>query len=175
MFDEPPEKVIYCYSIWTKLFDEMEKTLDIEFVQGMPTEEKIKDIFNGKHQMICLDDLQHEVANSTQAEKLFTQLSHHNNLSVVYLNQNLYYQGKCARTLNLNTAYTILLKNLRNIQQVALLGRQLGMGSLLKEAYQDATSKPFGYLVVDLSPKSEEKYRLRTNVFPSEAPMVVYQ
>ena len=96
-------------------------------------------------------------------------------MSVIYLNQNLYDQGKCARTLNLNTAYTVLLKNPRNTQQVALLGRQLGMGSALKSAYLDATSKPYGYLVVDLSPKSDEKYRLRSNVFPDEVAVVVYQ
>ena len=87
----------------------MERDLHIDFVQGMPCPDKIKEIFDGEHHIICLDDSQHEVANSREAEKLFTQLSHHNNLSVVYLNQNLYYQGKCARTLNLNTAYTVLL------------------------------------------------------------------
>ena len=175
MFKDPPNKIIYCYSIWTKLFDSMEKDLDIEFIQGVPDAEKIKAIYDGKHHIICLDDLQQEVANSKEAEKLFTQLSHHNNLSIIYLNQNLFYQGKCARTLNLNTAYTVLLKNPRNTQQVALLGRQLGMGNVLKEAYKDATGKPFGYLVIDLSPKSEECYRLRTNVFPDEPAVIVYQ
>ena len=143
MFEEPPRRVMYCYSIWTKLFDDMEKNFNVEFVQGMPTSEKLKEIFDGKHHLVCLDDLQHEVANSKEAEKLFTQLSHHNNLNVIYLNQNLYYQGKCARTLNLNTAYTVLLKNPRNIQQVALLGRQLGMGKLLKEAYATVMQLPY--------------------------------
>ena len=69
----------------------------------------------------------------------------------------------------------VLMRNLRNTQQVALLGRQLGMGKTLQEAYKDTTSKPFGYLVVDLSPKGEESYSLRTNVFPNEAPVIVYQ
>ena len=114
------KKIIYCYSVWTKLFDEMGNHLDIAFVQGMPNSEKLKDIFDGNHHVICLDDLQHEVANSKEAEKSFTQLSYHNNLSVIYLNQNLYYQGKCACTLNLNTAYTVLLKNPRNMPQVVI-------------------------------------------------------
>ena len=80
MFEEPPKKIIYCYSIWTKLFDDMEKNLDIEFVQGMPQPDKIKEIFDGHHHIICLDDLQHEVSNSKEAESLFIQLTHHNNL-----------------------------------------------------------------------------------------------
>ena len=73
IFKDPPNKIIYCYSIWTKLFDTMEKDLDIEFVQDLPNAEKIKAIYDGKHHIICLDDLQHEVANSKEAEKLFTE------------------------------------------------------------------------------------------------------
>ena len=137
-----------------KLFDSMEKDLDIEFIQGVPDAEKIKAIYNDKHHIICLDNLQMEVANSKEAEKLFMQLNHHNNLSVIYLNQNLFYQGKCMCTLNLNMADTVLLKNSMNTQQVVLLGRQLGMDNVLKEAHKDATGKSFGYLVLDLSPKS---------------------
>jgi len=36
------------------------------------------------------------------------------------------------------------------------------------EAYQDATSKPHGYLVVDCDPKSPRELKLRTNIFPGE-------
>ena len=53
-----------------KHFDSMEKDLDTEFIQDMPGAEKIKAIYNGKHQTICLDDLPQEVANSKEAEKL---------------------------------------------------------------------------------------------------------
>ena len=137
----------------------MEKALDIEFMQVMCHPDTIKEIFDCKHHIICLDDSQHEGENSKEAEKVFTRLSH-KNLSVIYLNQTLYYQGKCAHTLNLNTDYTVLLTNPKNTQQVALLGRQLGMGAVLKEPHRDTTSKPFGYLVAALSPKSNEKYRL---------------
>jgi len=36
------------------------------------------------------------------------------------------------------------------------------------EGYEDATSVPYGYLLVDLKPDQDERYRLRTNVFPGE-------
>ena len=175
MFVSPPNNIRYCYSVWQNVFDDMENELNVTFLEGLPSVEHIKDIFDGKHNLIYLDDLQHEVSNNKEIEKLFTQLSHHNNLSVIYINQNLYYQGKCARTMNLNTAYTVMLKNPRNIQQAALLGMQIGMRKVLKEAYQDVNKKQYGYLIVDLSPKSNEKYRLRTNVFPDELPVIVYQ
>ena len=52
IFKDPPNKIIYCYSIWTKLFDSMEKDLDMEFVQGAPNAEKIKAIYDGKHHIM---------------------------------------------------------------------------------------------------------------------------
>ena len=36
------------------------------------------------------------------------------------------------------------------------------------EAYQDATSKLHGYLVVDCDTKSPRQLKLRTNIFPGE-------
>ena len=153
----------------------MEKLLNIDFVQGVPHSDKIKEIFDGYHHILCLDDLEHEVSNSKEAKSLFTQLFDHNNLSVIYLNRNLYYKGKCAKILNLNTAYTVLMRNPRNAQQMALIDCQLGIGKTLEKAYKNATNKPFGYLIVDLSPKGDETYRLRSNVFPNEAPVIVYQ
>ena len=36
------------------------------------------------------------------------------------------------------------------------------------EAYQDATSNPHGYLVIDCDPKSPRELELRTNIFSGE-------
>jgi hypothetical protein len=36
------------------------------------------------------------------------------------------------------------------------------------EAFEDATSNPFSYLVVDTHPQTPEKERLTTNIFPDE-------
>jgi hypothetical protein len=39
----------------------------------------------------------------------------------------------------------------------------------MMEAYKDATSKPYGYLNVDLNPHQlEDKYRLSTDILPQE-------
>lgn len=39
------------------------------------------------------------------------------------------------------------------------------------ESYADATSKPFGYLLVDSSPSlDDEQLRLRTLIFPDDKP-----
>jgi hypothetical protein len=43
-----------------------------------------------------------------------------------------------------------------------------GKGHFLIEAFKDATSKAFGYLLIDLKPDTDEKYRVRTGIFNDE-------
>jgi hypothetical protein len=43
-----------------------------------------------------------------------------------------------------------------------------GQSKFLVEAFKDATEKPFGYLLLDLKPDTDEKYRVRTCIFPEE-------
>ena len=43
-----------------------------------------------------------------------------------------------------------------------------GRVKFVTEAFQDATSKPFSYLFMDLKPDTEDQYRLRTGVFPGD-------
>ena len=154
----------------------METDLGVIFHKGLPNHNDIT-IFscNKTHNMIILDDLQDEVVSNKTIEKLFTQLCHHCCISVVYINQNLFYQGKCARTLHLNTYSTVLLRNQRNIQQISIFSRQIGQGNLLVDCYNDVMQEPYGYLLIDLSPTAVSDFQLRTHVFPDEYPLVVYK
>jgi hypothetical protein len=152
----------------------MEKHLDIEFFEGLPSTVKITEFANGDHKIIILDDLQDRVSKSIEAEQLFTRGSHHLNLTVIYIIQNLYQQGKSSRNIALNSHYTVLFKNPRDITQITNLGRQLGMSNLLKEAYKDSVKEPYNPLIIDLSLHTDESYKLRRNIFPGEDP-IVYQ
>lgn len=128
-----------------------------------------------KSNLIVFDDLQDEVTNSKAVEKLFTRDSHHRNLSVIYINQNMFYAGKSARTIALNTHYTVLFRNPRAASQIRELCAQTGFKYLL-EAYNDAIAQnQFGYLVVDSSPYSKCKFKLRTCIFPTDAHLIVYE
>jgi hypothetical protein len=48
------------------------------------------------------------------------------------------------------------------------------MSNLLKEAYKDSVKEPYNPLIIDLSPHTDESYKLRRNIFPGEDP-IVYQ
>jgi hypothetical protein len=79
-------------------------------------------------------------------------------------------KNKHARTISLNSHYMILFKNPRDAGQFATLARQMyPSGSKFAiEAFKDATEAPFGYLLIDMKPDTDEKHRLRTNIFPGE-------
>ena len=47
--------------------------------------------------------------------------------------------------------------------QVTTLSIQLGLGSELVDWYRDATSVPFGHLLVDLFPRTDDRLRYCTN------------
>ena len=47
--------------------------------------------------------------------------------------------------------------------QVTTLSTQLGLGSELVEWHRDATSVPFGHLLIDLSPRTDDRLRYCTN------------
>ena len=178
MFTSPPEKVLYCYGLYQPLFETMEKELTfVTFHQGLPSEDTLKELASPNHcNLVILDDLMADVTSSSEMENLFVKGVHHLHLSVLYINQNLYCKGKHSRTINLNTHIYVLMKNPRDVSQLQCLARQafLGKSAFLMEAYKDATSLPYGYLILDFSPNADELYRVRTQVFPGED-TIVYQ
>ena len=112
---DPPTRILYCYGIYQPLFDEMERNVPyFTSKQGLPSAEEL-DEFTGdrRHKLIVIEDLMHKVVQDKEMELLFTQGTHHRCVSVILITQNLYPGGKHARTIALNTWYTILMKNFK--------------------------------------------------------------
>jgi hypothetical protein len=73
--------------------------------------------------LIVLDDVMHRVVQNVDMELLFTQGCHHRRLSVVFIRQNIFPRGTKSRTITLNTTYLVMMKNVRDVSQVATLER----------------------------------------------------
>jgi hypothetical protein len=147
----------------------------IVFKEGLPTKGDVLELTDGEtHVFFVLDDLCSEAVNSDDVCRMFTRDSHHRALSVAMTYQNLYEQGKKSRSIALSTEYLVLFKNPRDNYQITVLGRQLFPGKVksLLEVYKDATAKPRGYLLIDLTAESEEEYRLRSRVLEDEDPII---
>lgn len=160
MFSPRPKRVIYCYGAYQSLFKDIK---NVEFEDGIPSY-----LNNVTDTLIIIDDLMSEVCNSTGLSKLFTKGSHHRKLSVIFIVQNLFQQGREMRTIHLNSHYLALFKNPRDKSQVMHLAKQMfpGKTKAFQEIFQDATNPTYGYLFVDLRPETEERLRLRTGIFP---------
>lgn len=162
-----PSQVIYCYGVWQKTFEKLEKDLSfISFHKGLPLASELE--YSTVHRLFILDDLMQECIDSPVIRKTFTEGTHHSNISVIFISQNLFQQGKNARTISLNCWYIVLFKNYRDVNQIKVLATQTGLGKKLTTAFADAVETKFGNLIVDLSPSGEDKYRLRSRIFPDE-------
>jgi len=178
MFEVPPSAVLYCYSTYQTIFDEMQLQVpNITFHQGLPSSADITHLAaSGSHSILVLDDLAEETIQSPLMVKMFTTNCHHMGITTLFVTQNLFMQGKFARTISLNSHYIVLLKSLRDLNQISYLGRQLfgKKANTVDESYLDCMRKPYGYLLIDLSPHTDDRFRLRSEIFPGEYP-VIYQ
>lgn len=181
MFTELVSSVLYCYGvyqeIYAKLVSDMEKRgRHIELHEGLPSTEKLKSMNDGKFHLVILDDLMEYIINNPVAEAMFTKYCHHFHITTIFITQNIFAQGKCARTIALNIHVLVLFANKRDASQIRTLARQQcpTNAKACIEAYEDAVLKPYGYFVIDCSPSGEFLFRWRTNIFPDEKPLFCY-
>jgi len=93
--------------------------------------------------------------------------SHHKKLSIL-ISQNLFHQEHSQRDISLN-ASSSFLKNARDRGEIHHLARQVYPDDpkFLEETYYDATSRPHGYLLLDLKQSTPDEYRFRMCIFPN--------
>ena len=162
--DPPPERVYWYYGEYQPDYNALKAVLPhVEFVEGLPSEDEIKRLDPNRRNFIVLDDLMNEL--TPVVSDLFTKGSHHRNISVILLVQNLFFKG--GRTLSLNTHYLVFFKNPRDASSIDHLARQMFPGRVryVREAYADATAEPFGYLFVDFRPSTPDRFRLQSGLF----------
>ena len=99
---------------------------EITFHQGMPNDWVQSKYFDPNiPSLIVFYDLMRTVKNDDTAADLLAEGAHHRNISVVFIIQNLFFQGKQSRTISVNAQYFILLTNLQDRQQVEAFGQQV--------------------------------------------------
>ena len=165
--------IIWCYSEKTAVpYKQLTGVKNIRFQEGLP---ETFGNTRGKPSLLILDDLLNQVYSETVCD-LFTKGSHHRNVSVILVTQNLFHQGPKCRDISLNAKYVVALKNVRDRNQFSFLARQAypENSDSLYRAYLDATSRPHGYLILDFSQDTDDRVRFRTNVFTDESPVVIY-
>ena len=156
-------KFTFFYQDSQPLYDVTQKENEnFEFVRGVNFEfiDSLKN--NGTKYLLIFRDSFEEICNS-QAFVDIDTAGRHRGLSIIYIKHNLFHQSKLGRDVELQNTHNVLFKSPRDIMQVTTLSTQLGLGSELVDWYRDATSVPFGHLLIDLSPRTDDRLRYFTN------------
>ena len=179
MFDQPVAEVIFVYTVWQPIYEELEAKLKgkIIFRQDIPGKNEVMALTDDlKFRLLILDDQQSKISSSDAAD-FVTIFCSHRNLSTFILLQNFYYGCKHLRTISLNVQTIVLFKNYRSAQQVKTLATQMhpGNSTYMVDAYNKATTGyPYGYLLIDLDPRTDKRFQFRTKIFCGED-LVVFQ
>lgn len=167
MIDTPPIQVIYSLPSGQQIDipDDIKNDKSVKFCRGLP---EIAEFSDRKHRLLIIDDQASECGESIVS--LFTRLSHHYNLSVIVLTQNIFLSNPSFRTMSLNAHYIVLFKAPRSMDQVACLGRQVCPANALffKESYADSCSEPHSYFLLDLTQNCPDQLRFRAKIFPDD-------
>lgn len=166
-YEMPNMNILWCYGQWQDLYTKPVINCNVTYFDGLPDQAYLEEV---KPSLVVVDDLMTELSGDKKMTNLFTKGSHHMNISVLFIVQNLFYNAKEMRTININTNYFILLKNPRDKSQIENLAKQMfpGTKGFLRDAFCEATSKPFGYLLIDCKSDTPDILRVRTRVLPSE-------
>jgi hypothetical protein len=103
-------------------------------------------------------------------QELFISGVHHKSISVIFLTQNVYCEGKFSRDIRLNTHYYTIFKTPTFKYPVKFLGQQLfpEKPKFLYDAYKIATPAPYTYLFLSLHPTTPEELQVQSGILPGE-------
>lgn len=165
-----PVKVLWCFG--QKQDVEKNKLLPsikVDYHEGLPDEEKL---LSFAPNIVIIDDLQREATNDKGIEEFFTKRSHHEEITVILIVQNIFTRGKSMRDISLNSRFIYLTKNPRDSSQIVSLARQIypARPKFLVDAYLDAVKSPYSYIRIDMSQETPNHLRVATRLFPDEVP-----
>lgn len=143
----------------------------VVYKEGIPD---MSDFDGSEPNLVIIDDLMRESDN--RVVDLFTKGCHHRNISVFFITQNLFHQGRGQRDISLNAHYIVCFKNPRDKAQIRHLAQQVFPENpkFIQDAYNDATKSPHGYLLLDMKQTTPDEIRFRTLIFPTDPQNYVY-
>ena len=153
------DKIYFFYQHSQPLYNVMQKEIESpEFVRGVNFEFIASLKNNGTKYVLIFDDSCEEICSSKACVDIAIA-RRRRGLSTVYIKHNLFHQSKLGRDVELQKTHIVLFKTPRDVMQVTTLSTQLSLGSELVDWYPDAKSVLFGHLLIDLSPRTDDRLR----------------
>ena len=160
------QHITYCYSQWQPGYDEFKDK--VEFHLGLPSEDTLlnsNSSGNAHHTLVIVDDLTSKDDIRT-ITRIFTEGSHHQNMSIVFISQNLFMKDPNYRLISLNAHYLVVFKNPRDMSQVSALSRQVfpSKPKFLTAVYNNETQAKHSYIVLDFKQATPDYLRIRDSI-----------
>ena len=160
-----PPTVYYFYKLKQPWMEEW-TTPKIHFIEGLELD-KIT-----PNSLVVIDDLSQSKHNRTC--ELFLVGSHHQNISVFYLTQNLYPRDESCRLMTLNAHYLVLFTDMRSARQIKTLAHQLFDGAdkdRLINALRKSINTPYSFILLTFVQDIPREITVLTDYW-SETPSV---
>lgn len=146
-----PKVIYYMYGVEQ---DFMKSHPEITFIAGLDfTEVKTE-----QPSILIIDDLALDL--DREVAKTFIMGSHHRNISLFYITQNLFINSDVYRTISANCHYYVLFYNQRNFGQIHCLATQIFHGkdrARIINAYKYAGDIHRDFIILSFSPQLPRK------------------
>ena len=140
-----PENIYYMYRVHQSF---MEVHPEITFIEGL----NFSLMETSKPSMLVIDDL--VLSTNQDVAEMFILGSHHRQVSIFFLTQNLFPNCNLFRTMSANAHYFVIFQNQRNFRQVMTLARQVFVGkdvNRIVNAYKRAGETSRGFIILSFS------------------------
>ncbi|CAB3983355.1 Hypothetical predicted protein [Paramuricea clavata] len=185
-----PDKLLYLYTAEQPIYAEITHLVaerretsalkSCEFYDctrlGIPTIENIRPLL-GQRTLLVLDNLMvfamSSRENTENLNNLATRDSHHLNLSVFFVCQNLNYGSGKLRNMRVNSMYHLLFNNHTDTRDIELIARNKGIRlPTIRKILADVSKKQYGYVLFDGCPHSPANARVRTGILPNDCTII---
>jgi len=181
LFEDPRcrQNILYFYKEWQKSYEDFKKEKIVrEWINKVPTIQDVKEKTKSyKHcggSIIIIDDFAQQL--NKEVAEMFTVHCHHTNSVLILLTQNLFSKNPVFRDISLNATYVVMFKNPRDASQISMFAKQFspGKNNYIVPAFREATINPYSYVLFDHYQGTPDFLRIRSRIFPFEAPMCVW-
>ena len=136
----------------------------INFIQGL----KVEQMNTSEPSLLVIDDLL--LSTNKDVVEMFILGSHHKQISLFYLSQNLFPDCSLFRTMSNNAHYFVIFNNKRNSTQIHRLAHQVFIGKdvlRIKNAYKRIQQQHWGFMVLTFVPELPEELTVVTDWWES--------
>lgn len=157
-----PQKIIYMFNVKQRFMSLWNRNKDnphIDFVEGLDFSKVTP------KSILVIDDLLLDINKDVASS--FILGSHHKEISLFFITQNLFPRDPLFRLMSLNCHYFILFQNPRNYRQVETLARQAFVNDVDRviQAYKSASQQTRGFIVLTFNPLIPNELRVITDYF----------